>query len=165
MIRLPEGSWWDWDVVEWNAGRLRLGAGHDISYAHHLELVFADPLFVVCPTTFHDPAFREPTVDEVRLIAGQVGETPPVVLAFEAGAGGPYQASCLIAAGQLDIVQGTVFRYWRELAAGERLAPWVCPPDATEAAATGSASAAAFTAPGRAPALSAQPWRWPRTAS
>ncbi|MER5406482.1 hypothetical protein [Streptomyces sp. NPDC002769] len=127
-IRLPEGSWWDWDVVEWNAGRLRLGAGHDISYAHYLELVFTEPVLVRCPAAFHDPVFRAPAPEEVRLVADQIGETPPVVLAFEADAGGPDRASCLIAAGQLEIVQGTVFRYWRELAAGERLAPWVRPP-------------------------------------
>ncbi|RFU39869.1 hypothetical protein DZF91_20090 [Actinomadura logoneensis] len=129
MIRLPPGSWWDWDVVAWNAGELRLGAGHDLSYAHGLELVFGDPLFVVCPAAFHDPVFREPTLDEVRSVVRQVGETPAVLVAFEADAGGPGPAGGLIAAEQLDIVQGTVFRYWREnLSAGERLAPWVGPP-------------------------------------
>ncbi|MFE2728481.1 hypothetical protein, partial [Kitasatospora sp. NPDC059327] len=57
--------------------------------------------------------------------------TPEVLVAFEADAGGPEPASGLIAAGQLDIVQGTVFRYWREnLEAGERLARWVSPPEA-----------------------------------
>ncbi|SEB82333.1 hypothetical protein SAMN04490357_0481 [Streptomyces misionensis] len=127
-LQLPEGSWWDWDVVEWNAGRLRLGSGHDLAYAHHLELVFADPVLVRCPSSFHDPVFRAPTQQEVRLVADQVGETPSVVVAFEADAGGPEPASCLIAAGKLDIVEGTVFRYWREPATGERLAPWVRPP-------------------------------------
>lgn len=77
---------------------------------------------------FQDPVFRVPTPDEVRLIARQVGEAPPVLIAFEAGAGVPSLASGPIAAGQLDIVQGTVLRYWREsLAVGERLAPWVKP--------------------------------------
>ncbi|GCB43577.1 hypothetical protein [Streptomyces sp. NL15-2K] len=134
VIEPPEGSWWDWDVVEWNAGRLRLGAGHDISYAHHLELVFGDPVFVRCPAAFQDPVFRAPTRDETWLLADQTGEEPPVVLAFEADAGGPARASCLIAAGQLDIVPGTVFRYWRDhLAAGERLAPWVRPPEGSAA--------------------------------
>ncbi|MFF1833389.1 hypothetical protein ACFVXE_04125 [Streptomyces sp. NPDC058231] len=126
MIELPEGSWWDWDIVAWDPGQLRLGAGHDISYAHGLELVFSDPVFVTCPAAFRDPVFRTPTPDEVRLITRQIGETPPVLIAFEADAGGPILASGLVAAGQLDIVQGTVFRYWREnLAVGERLAPWV----------------------------------------
>ncbi|MGX1541300.1 hypothetical protein [Streptomyces adustus] len=128
VIQLPEGSWWDWDVVEWNAGLLRLGSGYDISYAHHLELVFADPVLVRCPSFFHDPVFRAPTPDEMQSVADQVGETPPVVVAFDADAGGPGPAPCLIAAGRVDVVRGTVFRYWRELAAGERLAPWVQPP-------------------------------------
>jgi hypothetical protein len=129
VIELPEGSWWDWDIVAWDPGRLRLGAGHDISYAHGLELVFSDPVFVTCPAAFQDPVFRAPTPDEVRLIARQVGEAPPVLVAFEADAGGTSLASGLVAAGRLDIVQETVFRYWREnLAAGESLAPWVKPP-------------------------------------
>lgn len=130
MIHLPEGSWWDWDVVEWNAGRLCLGAGHDLSYAHHLELVLTDPVWVSCPAAFQDPVFRDPAPDEVRLLADQLGETPPVVLAFDADAGGARPAACLIAAGRLDILQGAVYRYWRELAAGERLAPGVRPPSA-----------------------------------
>lgn len=129
MIQLPQGSWWDWDVVAWDPGLLRLGAGHDISYAHGLEIVFNDPVFVMCPAAFHDPAFRDPTADEVELVARRVGETPPVLVAFDADAGGPGLASGLVAAGAFDIVEGTVFRYWREdLAAGERLAPWVRPP-------------------------------------
>ncbi|MFI2764333.1 hypothetical protein ACH5A3_36715 [Streptomyces echinatus] len=129
VIELPDGPWWDWDIVAWDPGRLRLGSGHDISYAHCLELVFSNPVFVTCPSFFHDPVFRAPTSNEVRLIAGQVGEIPPVLIAFEADAGGPSLASGLVAAGQLDIVQGTVFRYWREnLGVGERLAPWVIPP-------------------------------------
>ncbi|MEU5093126.1 hypothetical protein [Streptomyces sp. NPDC021356] len=88
MIELPEGSWWDWDIVAWDPGRLSLGAGHDISYAHGLELVFSDPVFVTCPATFQDPVFRAPTPDEVQLIARQVGEAPPVLAAFEADAAG-----------------------------------------------------------------------------
>ncbi|MBT2529921.1 hypothetical protein J7E91_32310 [Streptomyces sp. ISL-99] len=76
--------------------------------------MFSDPAFVTCPAAFQDPVFREPTPDEVRLVARQVGETPPVLVAFEADAGGPTLASGLVAAGQLDIVQGTVFRYSRE---------------------------------------------------
>ncbi|MGW1957862.1 hypothetical protein ACWCPI_34830 [Streptomyces sp. NPDC001920] len=91
--------------------------------------MFSDPVLVMCPAAFQDPLFRAPTPDEVRLVARQVGETPPVLIAFEADAGGPSLASGLVAAMHLDIVRGTVFRYWREnLAAGERLAPWVKPP-------------------------------------
>ncbi|MEU0368847.1 hypothetical protein ABZ070_01045 [Streptomyces sp. NPDC006283] len=49
-----------------------------------------------------------------------------MLVAFEADAGGPSLASGLVAAEQLGIVRGTVFRYWREnLAVGERLASWV----------------------------------------
>ncbi|MGW0783726.1 hypothetical protein [Streptomyces sp. NPDC002913] len=40
-IQLPEGSWWDWDVVVWTGGQLRLAAGHDLTYHHGLELVSA----------------------------------------------------------------------------------------------------------------------------
>ncbi len=87
MIRLPEGSWWDWDVVEWSAGRLRLGAGSDLSYHHGLELVFSDPLFVACPAAFQDPTFREPTPEDIRVVARQTGEIPALVVAFEADAG------------------------------------------------------------------------------
>ncbi|MGW4895890.1 hypothetical protein ACWEQL_27090 [Kitasatospora sp. NPDC004240] len=131
MILLPEGSWWDWDVVEWNAGRLRLGAGYDLTYHHGLELVFTDPLHVTCPVAFQDPVFRDPTPEERRTVSRQLGETPAVLVAFESDGGGPDPASGLIAAGGLDIVQGTVYRYWRDnLAPGERLAPWVRPPEA-----------------------------------
>ncbi|MGW7091800.1 hypothetical protein [Streptomyces sp. NPDC054874] len=62
--------------------------------------------FVTCPAAFQDPVFRAPTPDEVRLIARKVGETPTVLIAFEADAGGPRPASGIIAAGRLDIVPG-----------------------------------------------------------
>ncbi|MET7615346.1 hypothetical protein [Streptomyces sp. NPDC005408] len=131
MISLPAGSWWDWDVVSWDPGRLRLGAGHDLSYAHHLELVFSDPEFVVCPAAFHDPVFRTPRPDEAATVADRLGGVPPVLVAFDADAGGRSPVPCLIAAGGVEIVQGTVYRYWRvELVDGERLAPWVRPPGA-----------------------------------
>ncbi|MFD0352105.1 hypothetical protein ACFQ0M_50105 [Kitasatospora aburaviensis] len=101
---------------------LRLGAGHDLSYHHGLELVFGDPLFVMCPATFQDPVFREPRPDEIRLVSGQVGEMPAVLVAFEADAGGSELASGLIGAGRLDVVQGsssgTGGRTWRPGAPG-----------------------------------------------
>ncbi|MFD5884183.1 hypothetical protein [Streptomyces yangpuensis] len=51
------------------------------------------------------------------------------MVAFEADAGGQEPASCLIAAERLDIVQGTVLRYWREDAGpDQRFAPWVRSP-------------------------------------
>ncbi len=128
-IRLPQGSWWDWDVVAWNAGQLRLAAGHDLTYHHGLELVFADPALVSCPSNFQDPAFRAPSPDELLRVTRQLGEEPPVVVAFEADAGGPEPVSCLIAAERLEIVHETVLRYWREDAAtGQRFASWVRPP-------------------------------------
>lgn len=72
-IPLPEGSWWDWDVITWDAGQFRLAAGHDLTYSHGLELGFGDPVFVSCPTTFHDPVFRVPTSEERMRLARRLG--------------------------------------------------------------------------------------------
>ncbi|MFF3859885.1 hypothetical protein [Streptomyces sp. NPDC002209] len=124
-IQLPEGPWWDWD-----GGQLRLAANYDLSYYHCLELVFGDPLLANCPSAFHDPTFRAPSRDELLRVTRQLGEKPPVVVAFEADAGGQEPVSCLIAAERLDIVQETVLRHWREDAVpGQRFAPWVRSPD------------------------------------
>ncbi|MFD5413484.1 hypothetical protein [Streptomyces nojiriensis] len=129
-IQLPEGSWWDWDVVAWDSGQLRLAAGYDLAYHHGLELVFGDPFFVCCPAVFYDPIFRAPTADELLRVTRQVGERPPVVVAFEADAGGQEPVSCLIAAERFDVVQESVLRYWREDAGpDQRFAPWVRSPD------------------------------------
>lgn len=128
-ISLPGGSWWDWDVIEWNAAEFRLAAGHDLTYHHGLELVFGDPVFVQCPAVFHDPVFRAPTPDELLRLSRHLGERPPVVVALEADAGGPEPVPCLVASGSLEIVVEPVLRYWREDAApGQRFAPWVRPP-------------------------------------
>ncbi|GAA2774825.1 hypothetical protein [Streptomyces lavendulae] len=128
-IQLPEGSWWDWDVVAWDGGQLRLAAGHNLTYHHGLEMVFGDPLFVSCPSGFHDPVFRSPSPDELLKVTRQLGERPPIVVAFEADAGGQEPVSCLIAAERLDIVQESVLRYWREDAGPyQRFAPWVTSP-------------------------------------
>ncbi|MFF0740219.1 hypothetical protein ACFYVL_07440 [Streptomyces sp. NPDC004111] len=82
---------------------------------------------------FHDPVFRSPSPDELLRVTRRLGEQPPVVVAFEADAGGQEPTSCLIAAERLDIVHETVLRYWREDAApGQRFAPWVRPPDRRE---------------------------------
>ncbi|MDX2563156.1 hypothetical protein PV371_26345 [Streptomyces sp. TX20-6-3] len=110
-ITLPDGSWWDWDVVAWNSGKFRLGAGHDLTYHHGLELVFSDPVFVSCPSAFHDPVFREPTPEETRMVTRRTGGAPPVLVAFEADAHGVEPVSGLIAAEALDIVEGTVLRH------------------------------------------------------
>lgn len=85
--------------------------------------------FVSCPTTFHDPVFRVPTSEERMRLARQLGEEPPVVVAFEADAGGREPISCLVAAERFEVVHETVLRYWREdTAPGQRFAPWVRPP-------------------------------------
>lgn len=110
-IRLPEGSWWDWDVIAWSPGEFRLAAGHDLAYHHGLELVFHDPALVSCPAMFHDPVFRAPSSEELVRVARQLGEEPPVVVAFEADAGGAEAVSCLIAAERFEIVHGMVLRY------------------------------------------------------
>ncbi|MEU8550944.1 hypothetical protein AB0C81_28865 [Streptomyces roseoverticillatus] len=129
-VQLPEGSWWDWDVIAWDGGQLKLAAGHDLAYHHGLELVFGDPAFVCCPSSFHDPVFRAPSPDELLKVTRQLGEKPPVVVAFEADGGGQEPVSCLIAAERLDIVQETVLRYWRKDAGpDQRFAPWVRPPN------------------------------------
>jgi hypothetical protein len=129
VLRLPEGSWWDWDVLAWDAGQFRLAAGSDLTYHHGLELVFGAPLLVSCPARFSDPVFRVPTAGQRGAIVGQLGEEPPVFVAFDVDAGGREPVPCLVAAERLEIVRGTVLRYWRDdLAPGQRLAPWVRPP-------------------------------------
>lgn len=129
-VTLPEGSWWDWDVVSYNAGQLCLGAGYDLTYHHDLELVFRDLLFLTCPAAFQDPVFRAATPAEMATLTRKLGETPPLVVVFEADAGGSDPVTCLIAAKEVEVIQGTVLRYWRDdLQPGQRLAPWVRPPD------------------------------------
>ncbi|MET9592040.1 hypothetical protein ABZY45_13920 [Streptomyces sp. NPDC006516] len=104
-IEVPEGSWWDWDVLAWDGGQFRLAAGSDLSYHHGLELAFTDPVFVSCPADFHDPFFRAPTPEELLKVTRQLGGRPPVLVAFEANAGGSEPVSCLVAADRLDIVR------------------------------------------------------------
>jgi hypothetical protein len=126
---LPEGLWPDWDVVAWNAGQLRLAAGHDLAYHHGLELVFDDPAFVICPSSFHDPQFRAPSPDEIAKVTHHLGGELPVIVAFEADAGGQEPLSCLVAGERFEIVQESVLRYWREgTPPGQRFTPWAQPP-------------------------------------
>ncbi|MFD7326645.1 hypothetical protein ACFV9D_37130 [Streptomyces sp. NPDC059875] len=106
VLRLPEGSWWDWGVAGHDGSRLRLVAAHDLSYSYGLELVFTDASYVRCPFMFNDPVFRAPTPEERTTVTRLLGEEPPVLVAFEADGGGSEPASCLIAAERLDIVQG-----------------------------------------------------------
>ncbi|MFJ8885329.1 hypothetical protein ACIRJR_18240 [Streptomyces sp. NPDC102402] len=84
---------------------------------------------VSCPAVFHGPVFRAPTGEELARVTRQIGEEPPVLVAFEADAGGREPVSCLIAAERLEVVHESVLRYWREDAPpGQRFAPWVRPP-------------------------------------
>uniref|UniRef100_UPI003248239A hypothetical protein n=1 Tax=Streptomyces sp. NBC_00101 TaxID=2975651 RepID=UPI003248239A len=116
-------------MVARDGARPRLAAGHDLTYHHDVELVFADPLFVSRPSGFHDPVFCAPTPGELLEVARRLGEAPPVVVVFGADAGGPEPVSCLIAADRLAIVQETVLRYGSEDAApGTRSAPRVRAP-------------------------------------
>ncbi|MGJ5752827.1 hypothetical protein FB563_0935 [Streptomyces puniciscabiei] len=107
---LPEGSWWDWEVIVWDGGQLRPAAGYDLTRHHGLEVVFTAPALVSCPPAFQDPVFREPTAEERARLRRTPGGTPPVVVAFEADGGGPEPVSCPIAAEGLDILPGLVPR-------------------------------------------------------
>ncbi|MFD7881832.1 hypothetical protein ACFV3N_05280 [Streptomyces bauhiniae] len=107
---LPEGSWWDWEVLGWDAGRLRLAAGHDLTYHHGLEVHFLSPALVSCPFAFQDPVFRPPTAEERARLTRSLGEDPPVIVAFEADGGGSEPVSCLIAAEGVEIRPGLVRR-------------------------------------------------------
>jgi hypothetical protein len=129
VIELPEGSWWDWDVLEFDGSRLTLAAGYDLAYHHGLELVFTDVAYLACPTRFSDPRFREPTPNEHESVRRHVAEGPPLVLAFDvASPAGGDLLPCLIAAESVEVMTGLVYRYWRaDLAPGERLAPRVRP--------------------------------------
>ncbi|MEV0397899.1 hypothetical protein [Polymorphospora rubra] len=131
VVRLPEGSWWDWEVLGWNGSELRLAAGYDLTYHHGLELVFTDVDYLACPTRFSDPRFRDPTSSERDTVRRYVGDEPPVVVAFDVDAEeGRGFLPCVVAAASVRIVTGLVYRYWREdLKEGERLAPFVRPPD------------------------------------
>ncbi|MFF7971203.1 hypothetical protein [Streptomyces sp. NPDC007905] len=131
--RLPEGSRRDWQVMVRDGGRLRLAAGHDLTYHHGLEPAFVDPVFVCCPPSFQDPDFRAPTAEEMARLARAPGEAPPVVVAFEADAGGREPVSCPVAADRLDIRPGLVKRPARvgaEAASGAR--DWPGPPLPTD---------------------------------
>jgi hypothetical protein len=111
--RLPEGNWWDWEVIVGDGGQLRLAAGYDLTYHHGLEIVFTAPVFVSCPWSFQDPVFRAPTAEETARVRRALGEAPPVLVAFEADAGGPDAVPCLIAAEGLEMLPGLVQRHPR----------------------------------------------------
>jgi hypothetical protein len=132
VLELPEGSCsWDWDIQEFDSSRLRLAANYDLTYYHRLEVVFTDVAYLACPTQFSDPAFREPTQPERELVRRHVGEEPPLIVAFDVESlEGEGILPCLIAAETAEVVVGLVYRYWRDdLAPGERLSPYVRPPE------------------------------------
>ncbi|MFJ4526055.1 hypothetical protein ACIP4Y_34860 [Streptomyces sp. NPDC088810] len=131
--KLPEGSWWDWEIIACDAGQLRLAAGYDLAHHHGLEVIFTDPLFVSCPPAFQDPVFRPPTTEETTRLARVLGEEAPLVVAFEADAGGREAVRCLVAAGRLDVRPGLVRRHPRadaQAAPGPR--DWPGPPLPTD---------------------------------
>ncbi|MGC4790674.1 hypothetical protein ACLQ22_22945 [Micromonospora sp. DT178] len=131
VVQLPEGSWWDWDLLGWNGSELSIAAGHDLTYHHGVELVFTDVHYLACPTRFSDPQFREPTSDEYETVRAFVGEVPPAVVAFDVEAVVGWKVlPCVVAAASVRIVTGLVYRYWREdLKEGERLASFLRRPD------------------------------------
>ncbi|MFB7466115.1 hypothetical protein ACFCZ1_21890 [Streptomyces sp. NPDC056224] len=115
-------------MIAWDGRQFRLAAGHDLTYHHGLELVLREPVFISCPSSFHDPTFRAPSPAELRQLACQLGEkpeNPSVVVAFEADADGQQPVPCPFAAERLNIVQETVPRYRGVAAPGQRFAPWV----------------------------------------
>lgn len=117
--QLPEGCWSDWGVLEWFGGTLKLAAGFDLDLHHSLELHFTEASFVVCPSRFDEPVFREPTAGERALAPGA-----PLLTAFDHSGG-----TGLIAARKLRVVEGIVYRYWRDdLRDGERIAAFVKAP-------------------------------------
>ncbi|EST34441.1 hypothetical protein [Streptomyces roseochromogenus] len=131
--RLPRGRWWDWELIIWDGGQPRPAAGYHLMHRHGREIIFTGPGFVSCPAASQDPVFREPIPEETARLRRVFGETPPVVVAFEAAAGGSAPASCLIAAEALDIVPGLVQRRPcapAEAAAGPR--DWPGPPLPTD---------------------------------
>jgi hypothetical protein len=117
--QLPDGCWCEWSVLEWAGGTLKLAAGFDLDLHHSLELHFTDVTFVRCPARFAEPVFREPSESERALAPGS-----PLLTAFDhtTGAG-------LIAARKMRVVEGVVYRYWRDdLHDGERMAALVKAP-------------------------------------
>ncbi|MFI9253569.1 hypothetical protein [Streptomyces sp. NPDC053069] len=131
--RLPEGSWGDWEVIVRDGRQLRPAAGYDLTHHHGPEVVFTAPAFVSCPSAFQAPVFREPAAEETARLRRTLGGTAPVVVAFEADAGGTEPVSCLIAAEGLDILPGLVQRHPRaHVRAAPGLRAWPGPPLPTD---------------------------------
>lgn len=130
VLRLPEGSWWDWEVIGWDLGTLCLAAGSDLTYHHDLEVRFSGAVYVACPESFSDPVFREPSDTDRKLLRHLYSDDPLQVYAFDVDPpSGNEPMACVIVAASVQVVRGVVYRYWRDhLQPGERRAPWVQPP-------------------------------------
>ena len=130
VLRLPEGSWWDWEVIGWDRGTLCLAAGSDLTYHHDLEVRFSGTVYVACPESFSDPVFREPSDTERDLLRHLASDVQFQVHAFDVDPpGGNGTMACVIVAASVEAVPGVVYRYWRDhLPPGARRAPWVQPP-------------------------------------
>ncbi|GAA2556346.1 hypothetical protein GCM10010435_28770 [Winogradskya consettensis] len=114
-LELPEGQWWDWEIMTWNAGALTLAASTDLTYHHGLEVVFSDVGFVQCPALFHHAVFREPSDAERDFVLRQAAGDASLIVAFdhdEQDAAGR-ALSGLIGAGDVRLVTGTAYRYDR----------------------------------------------------
>ncbi|WP_436532471.1 hypothetical protein [Actinoplanes sp. HUAS TT8] len=145
MYGIPEAaSTWDWEVHQFDGSRLRLAADNDLTYAHGLEVVLTDLAYMACPTQFTNPRFREPTPAERRLVQRHCGDEPAVILAFDVESAHRLDEwlPCLIAADAIQVVPGTVYRYWRDdLKPGERLSHWARRPDDQTGSGSGAGSA------------------------
>ncbi|MEV6492332.1 hypothetical protein AB0M20_27470 [Actinoplanes sp. NPDC051633] len=125
LLEMPDGPWWEWEILSLNRGRLILAGSFDLSYYHQIEIAFTDVAYLSCAAAFCDPAFREPTEAELHHATHQNGmDVPPVVVAFDHDFGRP--VSCVIAAGSVEITTGMVHRVPpQRLEPGDRLAPWL----------------------------------------
>ncbi|MEU0004642.1 hypothetical protein ABZ079_10155 [Streptomyces sp. NPDC006314] len=119
-------------VIARDAGQLRLAAGYDLTCHHGLELVFDEAVFVSCPPSFQDPVFRLPPARETARLVRAPGEEAPLVVAFEADAGGRDPVSGLIAAERLDIRPGLVRRHRARTQAAPGHRDWPGPPLPTD---------------------------------
>lgn len=77
--------------------------------------------------------FRSPTAAERDHVRRCVGESPSLLVAFDIDGQETGSLPCLVAAERVEVVTGTVYRYYREdLKPGERLAEWVRPPGGSD---------------------------------
>lgn len=127
------GSRRDGEVIACDAGRPRPAAGYGLTRHHGLEVIHTGPPFVPGPPDFQDPFFGPPAPEETARLTRGPGDGAPLVVAFEADAGGPAAVPCWVAAEGPGIRPGFVPRRPR---AGELTAPgtrdWPGPPLPTD---------------------------------